>query len=75
MRQRSSLIIGALVVGAAGSVVLRDPTSAAQSEGPYRNFGEARAAEEAPLHRDQPVYGAHLDRDGDGIACEPCTGR
>ncbi|WP_448537469.1 excalibur calcium-binding domain-containing protein [Sphingobium yanoikuyae] len=41
----------------------------------YRNCSEARAAGDAPLHRDQPGYGAHLDRDGDGIACEPYTGR
>lgn len=78
MRQKSSLIIGALVVGAAGGVVLRDPTPAPRSEGAswsYRNCSEARAAGDAPLHRDQPGYGAHLDRDGDGIACEPYIGR
>ncbi|MFC4594438.1 excalibur calcium-binding domain-containing protein [Sphingobium tyrosinilyticum] len=23
----------------------------------------------------QPGYGAHLDRDGDGVACEPYRGR
>ncbi|WP_082919800.1 excalibur calcium-binding domain-containing protein [Sphingobium sp. EP60837] len=23
----------------------------------------------------QPGYGAHLDRDGDGVACEPYCGR
>ncbi|MDH2134616.1 excalibur calcium-binding domain-containing protein [Sphingobium yanoikuyae] len=78
MRQKSSLIIGALVIGAAGGVVLRDPTPAARSEAPfwsYRNCSEARAAGDAQLHRDQPGCGAHLDRDGDGVACEPYTGR
>ncbi|QCB40475.1 excalibur calcium-binding domain-containing protein [Sphingobium sp. PAMC28499] len=78
MRQRFSLIIGALVVGAAGGVVLRDPAPTARSEGvswSYRNCSEARAAGDAPLQRDQPGYGAHLDRDGDGIACEPYTKR
>ena len=24
----------------------------------------------APLHKGQPGYSSHLDRDGDGIACE-----
>lgn len=36
----------------------------------YRNCSEARAAGAAPIHRGQPGYGSHLDRDGDGIACE-----
>lgn len=77
MRQKSSLIIGALVVGVAGGVVLRDPTPAARSEGAswsYRNCNDAGAAGAAPIHRDQPGYGAHMDRDGDGIACEPLPG-
>ncbi len=37
----------------------------------YRNCDAARAAGVAPLHRGQPGYAAHLDRDNDGIACEP----
>lgn len=37
----------------------------------YRNCGEARRAGAAPLRRGQPGYGAHMDGDGDGIACEP----
>ena len=36
----------------------------------YRNCREARAAGVAPLYRGQPGYGTHLDRDGDGVACE-----
>lgn len=36
----------------------------------YRNCREARAAGAAPIYRDDPGYAAHLDRDGDGIACE-----
>jgi hypothetical protein len=36
----------------------------------YRNCAEVRAAGKAPLRRGDPGYGAHLDRDGDGIACE-----
>lgn len=36
----------------------------------YANCAEARAAGAAPIFRGQPGYGAHLDRDGDGKACE-----
>jgi hypothetical protein len=40
----------------------------------YRNCTEARAAGAAPVHRGEPGYGSHLDRDGDGIGCEPYRG-
>lgn len=36
----------------------------------YRNCDAVRAAGKAPLYSGQPGYGKHLDRDGDGIACE-----
>ncbi|WP_449283469.1 excalibur calcium-binding domain-containing protein [Leucobacter sp.] len=36
----------------------------------YKNCSEARAAGAAPLYSGQPGYGSHLDRDGDGVACE-----
>jgi endonuclease YncB( thermonuclease family) len=36
----------------------------------YKNCTAARAAGVTPLHRGEPGYGSHLDRDGDGIACE-----
>lgn len=32
-------------------------------------------AGKAPLLAGQPGYAAHLDRDGDGIACEPYRGQ
>lgn len=41
----------------------------------YRNCREARAAGVTPIYRGQPGYGAHMDGDGDGIACEPYRGR
>lgn len=41
----------------------------------YRNCAAARAAGAAPIYRGQPGYGAHMDGDGDGIACEPYHGR
>ncbi len=36
----------------------------------YRNCSAARAAGAAPLRRGDPGYARHLDRDGDGRACE-----
>jgi hypothetical protein len=37
----------------------------------YPNCDAVRAAGAAPLYRGQPGYRPPLDRDGDGIACEP----
>lgn len=45
------------------------------SGGAFPNCAAARAAGAAPIMTGQPGYGAHLDRDGDGIACEPYRGR
>ena len=36
----------------------------------YGNCSQARAAGVTPLHVGDPGYGRHLDRDGDGTACE-----
>lgn len=36
----------------------------------YPNCSAVRSAGKAPIRRDDPGYGSHLDRDGDGIACE-----
>jgi len=36
----------------------------------FRSCAEAKAAGAAPLRSGDPGYGRHLDRDGDGIACE-----
>lgn len=44
-------------------------------DGAFRNCTEARAAGAAPVHRGEPGYGPHLDRDSDGIGCEPYRGR
>jgi hypothetical protein len=43
--------------------------------GAFRNCDAARAAGAAPVHRGDPGYGAHLDRDNDGVGCEPYRGR
>ncbi|MER7764147.1 excalibur calcium-binding domain-containing protein [Streptomyces sp. NPDC097619] len=36
----------------------------------YRNCSDVRAADAALIRRGDPGYGRHLDRDGDGVACE-----
>lgn len=36
----------------------------------YQNCDAARAAGKAPVRRGDPGYDSHLDRDGDGVACE-----
>lgn len=36
----------------------------------YKNCTAVRAAGADPIRRDDPGYGRHLDRDGDGVACE-----
>jgi hypothetical protein len=49
------------------------PAPVAPSPSPavsYQNCDAARAAGVTPLHRGDPGYAAHLDRDNDGIACE-----
>ncbi len=41
----------------------------------FANCAEVRAAGAAPVRRGDPGYGPHLDRDNDGIGCEPYRGR
>ena len=41
----------------------------------FANCAEARAAGAAPVRRGEPGYGPHLDRDNDGVGCEPYRGR
>lgn len=51
------------------------PTTRRTTQAPaktyYANCAAVRAAGAAPIYRGQPGYGSHLDRDGDGKACEP----
>jgi len=42
-----------------------------RGDGGYVNCAQARAAGAAPVRIGEPGYGPHLDRDGDGIGCEP----
>lgn len=47
------------------------PARSSGSPAVYANCTEARAAGAAPVRRGEPGYGPHLDRDGDGVGCEP----
>ncbi|WP_240135611.1 excalibur calcium-binding domain-containing protein [Streptomyces sp. MUM 178J] len=59
--------------GTAGTAVVRINVTAPPPVS-YRNCDAARAAGAAPVHRGDPGYGSHLDRDGDGVGCEPYSG-
>ena len=66
-----------LVVSAwlADSEVSSDPAVAASKAAAYySNCAAARSAGAAPLYAGNPGYRAKLDRDGDGVACEPYRG-
>lgn len=47
------------------------PTRSGGGNRVFANCAEARAAGAAPVRRGDPGYGSHLDRDNDGIGCEP----
>ena len=49
----------------------RSTPAARRASGAFVNCAAARAAGAAPVYRGQPGYGPHLDRDNDGIGCEP----
>ena len=55
-----------------GAALVALSATAALSDGGYtfRNCSEARAAGYSNIPRGSYGYGPHLDRDGDGIACE-----
>lgn len=46
------------------------PPPAASADISYANCTAARAAGAAPVHRGDPGYASHLDRDNDGAGCE-----
>jgi hypothetical protein len=75
------VFVAGLVAGVAGDrMPLRPPASQARPLGAlstpssgsayYANCSEARAAGAAPIRAGEPGYASHLDRDGDGVACE-----
>lgn len=47
------------------------PARRLRGSGVFANCSEARAAGAAPVRRGDPGYGPHLDRDRDGVGCEP----
>lgn len=51
------------------------PAANARRIRPFANCAEARAAGAAPVYRGDPGYGPHLDRDNDGVGCEPYRSR
>ena len=66
-KQKSSSS-GSSGTGASGS----GPSSSGSSNSSthFENCTAAREAGAAPVHRGEPGYGSHLDRDGDGVGCE-----
>lgn len=62
----SRVLITAVALAISGGVVLAPVASAA----PYKNCSEARANGDTDIPSSSDKYGAHLDRDGDGIGCE-----
>ena len=50
--------------------MLAAPAAASHADPYYKNCTEVRQAGKAPILKGHPGYGSHLDRDGDGIACE-----
>jgi hypothetical protein len=61
-----SIIAAALVAMAAAL----GAASVANADTYYKNCTAARAAGVTPILQGQDGYAEHLDRDGDGIACE-----
>ncbi|MEU7605267.1 excalibur calcium-binding domain-containing protein [Streptomyces sp. NPDC041003] len=55
---------------AGGSVAGDSSTTGEGGTVSYRNCTAVRDAGAAPIRRGDPGYGRHLDRDGDGVACE-----
>ena len=55
--------------------VMDDPRTGADDFVFYRRCDDVRAAGKAPIYRGEPGYRPPLDRDNDGIACEPFRGK
>jgi hypothetical protein len=60
-----AFIVSLLIAGAAGL-----GAATANAGVYYENCDAARDANAAPVYEDDPGYGPHLDRDGDGVGCE-----
>jgi Excalibur calcium-binding domain len=67
---RTALAIASLTFGigiATAPAALADP--------PYKNCSEAHADGRYNIPSTDPAYSPKLDRDGDGLACEPYKGK
>ncbi|WP_217227465.1 excalibur calcium-binding domain-containing protein [Streptomyces anulatus] len=70
-----------VTAAAPGTTPTANPTPAGNASKPpkatdpapayYENCDAARAAGAAPVEEGDPGYAPHLDRDGDGVGCEP----
>ncbi len=63
-----SMLVSPVSVGECGGTSAPAP---ALPLGQYENCDAARAAGPTPLRSTDPGYGLHLDRDRDGLGCEP----
>ncbi|MEV8017098.1 excalibur calcium-binding domain-containing protein [Streptomyces sp. NPDC086554] len=61
---------GGTIIGADLREVTGPEPQPSESSPYFENCDEARAAGVTPLHEGDPGYAPHLDRDGDGTACE-----
>lgn len=64
------LVTTAPATTAPATTAVTAPTTTRQAPVYYPNCAAARAAGAAPVHRGDPGYGSHLDRDNDGVGCE-----
>ena len=67
----SRILRAALTAGVAALGVALVPAPAASADPPYKNCKEAHADGRYNIPKGDPAYSSKLDRDGDGIACEP----
>lgn len=66
--QQNAAIAAAKEIGVTTGVI----RERAPQEGDYwRSCDDARAAGTAPIYRGEPGYREGMDRDSDGLACEP----
>jgi hypothetical protein len=68
--QVAAATTGRTAAATATTAATTAPPAGPRAEAYYANCDAARAAGAAPLHTGDPGYGRHLDRDGDGSACE-----
>ena len=62
-----------MIIAAIGGALLAGSllgAGLASADPPYGNCAAARADGAAPIYEGDPGYSDHLDRDGDGVACE-----